>query len=101
MTSGSPRRGTNAQVVTYWREYPDRFATAWRQQHPRPRRSMAAELFPHLSSAPRTVEGTRLPTPGRVPAHQARPGASFFSAAEAARGATSPLGGVARVIPEE
>lgn len=96
-TAAQPK-GDLSAVKDYWAEYPSRFASQWRRAFPGPRQTAASEIFPHLPSAPRTVEGTRLPTPGRVPAHQARPGASFIDAAQRARGATSPLGGTAKEL---
>jgi hypothetical protein len=90
-TAAQPR-GTMAQVKAYWAEYPSRFASQWRRAFPGQRQTPASEIFPHLPSAPGTVEGTRLPTPGRVPAHQARPG-TFFDPTQKARAGVSPLGG--------
>jgi hypothetical protein len=111
-TSGAPRKGTNAQVIAYWREaWPDAMSRAF----PRARQAAHRELFPHLASSP-----DRAPSAPRPPARESRaaPSASrprlgghavsgatagptpkspvgpaeFFDRGQAERGATSPLG---------
>jgi hypothetical protein len=110
-TSGATRKGTNAQVIAYWREaWPDAMSRAF----PRARQAAHRELFPHLASSP-----DRAPSAPRPPARESRAApsaprppvkgkgagatagptakspvgpAEFFDAAQEERGATSPLG---------
>jgi hypothetical protein len=109
-TSGAPRKGTNAQVVEYWREAWPEAMDAW-QRRSRPRQAAAVEIFSHLpTSAPPARESraaTSAPQPrlgghavaGAAPVRaaipQARTGGLFVDAAQTERAAVSPLGGVA------
>jgi hypothetical protein len=91
-TSGAPRKGTNAQVVEYWREtYPAAMSRAF----PRARQAASAELFPHLPTSVRLfpVEGKKpVPIPSPAHPHQRERGL-FVDPAQQARAACSPLGG--------
>lgn len=101
-TSGAPPKGTNAQVVEYWRETYPQAMDAW-QRRSRPRQSAAREIFSYLPTSvrPFPVEGKKpVPTP-RASSPSPMRGGLFISKAETERGAVSPLealypGGVAK-----
>ena len=89
--------GTLRAVRRYWKElWPEQMSRAL----PGPRQHASREIFPHLPAArtetSRRLEGRREAT---TPTGAARPlvgASSFIDAAQTARAAVSPLGGVAK-----
>jgi hypothetical protein len=95
-TSGPRKVGTLAAYRDYWAQYPDAFDRALR---PRPRQATAQEVFPHIDAQPSAPSTTRAAASGAAPdrvSSPARSGDFFSDPIQKDRGATSPLGGVAK-----